>query len=72
MRDSERAAWERFKGLMEAKMSRGAVEHPDTFERPAGELLDELQAECLDMAGWGFCLWQRIERMRERMADAED
>ena len=43
----------------------GAVAYQDrSFGRDPDELLEELQAEALDLAGWGFVLWCRIEAMR--------
>lgn len=35
-----------------------------SFERPVAEFLDELQQECMDLSGWGFILWGKIEKMK--------
>ncbi|MEO7032738.1 MAG: hypothetical protein ABI548_02820 [Polyangiaceae bacterium] len=35
-----------------------------SFARPPVELVGELQQEALDLAGWGFVLWCRLEAMR--------
>jgi hypothetical protein len=32
--------------------------------------LGELQQEALDLAGWGFVLWTRLERIQARLATA--
>lgn len=55
-----------------ARLEMGAHDYGDrSFQRPPGELLAELQLEALDLAGWGFILWERIERMRERLAEGD-
>jgi hypothetical protein len=33
--------------------------------------LDELQEECVDLAGWGYLLWLKCERMREGLRCSE-
>lgn len=64
-----RYAWPAFERALQDKLDRGYREYGDgSFDRPPGELLDELAAEALDLAGWGFVLWARIERMRARAA----
>lgn len=35
-----------------------------SFSRPPAELLSELAQETLDLAGWGFVLWFRIQALR--------
>lgn len=42
----------------------------DSFSRDPAELVNELQQEALDLAGWGFVLWCRLERMRLGLARA--
>lgn len=34
---------------------------------PTARLLDEVQQELEDVAGWGALLWVRLERLRERV-----
>ena len=60
------AGWDSFLEQLEAKMEVGAEEHPDTFSRPPMELVGEIQQECLDLAGWGFCLWTRLQSMKAK------
>ncbi len=51
------------------KLDQGAKEYGErSFERPERELLEELQLECLDLAGWGYILWERIERVKNKTA----
>lgn len=57
---------------LDAKLDQGAREYGAvSFARPAPELLDELEAEALDIAGWGYILWTRIRRLRSMAGDAE-
>lgn len=48
-----------------ARLIAGRETYGDSsFERPVAELLDELQQECMDLSGWGFILWGKIEKMK--------
>ena len=50
---------------IEARLRRGAIEYGDaSFMRPPDELLDELIQEVMDISGWAFILWTRLERMK--------
>jgi hypothetical protein len=54
-----------FVGAVKARLDAGRVAYGDaSFSRGPAELVGELQAEALDLAGWGFVLWCRLERMR--------
>ncbi len=61
-------ALDAFDGFIRAVRSRleaGRAAYGDaSFARPPAELLGELQQEALDLAGWGFVLWCRIEAMK--------
>lgn len=48
------------------RLERGRVTYDDrSFDAAPAELLAELEQEAMDLAGWGFVLWERIRRMRE-------
>ena len=54
------------------KLEQGAKEHGDkSFDLTAPRLIEELQAEALDLAGWGWILWDRLERLRVAAEAAE-
>ena len=56
-----------FVARVRARLELGRVAYGDrSFDRPEDELLGELQQEALDLAGWGWVLWTRIERLRAR------
>ncbi len=42
-----------------------------SFSADPAELLAELQQEALDLAGWGFVLWSRLEAMRAALDQRE-
>lgn len=55
-----------------ARLEAGRLAYGDrSFHRPPAELIQELQLEALDLAGWGFILWERLERMRERVSEGD-
>lgn len=59
-----------FREILEARLARGVREYGDgSFSEPPDELLREMQEEVLDVAGWGFILWVRLQRLRERAGD---
>ena len=57
-----------FMMALDDRIEQGALAYGDkSFERPPVELLEELQLEALDLAGWGYVLWERIERMKAKL-----
>jgi len=62
-------ALDRFVTRLRARLNAGAREYGSTtFERPAAELIDEIQQELEDVCGWSFLLWVRLDRLREHVA----
>lgn len=62
----------RFITQLHAKLDQGAREHGDaSFDLSSPQLVKELQAEALDLAGWGWILWDRLERLRVACEVAE-
>ena len=54
-----------FVGAVFQRLEKGREAYGDTsFDKPIGELLGELEQECLDLAGWGFVLWSRLQRIK--------
>ena len=51
---------------LRAKVEEGAKEHGDkSYDLQASKVVVELQKECLDIAGWGYFLWRRLEKVRK-------
>ena len=57
--------WPRFAAAVRLRLDAGRSAYGDrSFSAAPSELLVELQQEALDLAGWGFVLWKRLERLR--------
>jgi len=64
--------WPAFARQVRARLRAGRATYGDrSFSREPDALLVELQQEALDLAGWGFVLFARIERAREALATVE-
>jgi hypothetical protein len=51
------------------RLDAGAQAYGDcSFSRSPDALLVELEQEALDLAGWGYILWSRIQRARAAAA----
>lgn len=61
-------AWRLFASCVAKRLEVGRHEYGDrSFSRAPAELVAELQDEALDLAGWGFILWARLQRMRDAL-----
>lgn len=61
-----------FTAALHGRVSRGRDTYGDSsFHRPFADVLEEIEEELLDVAGWGFVLWCRVRALRERLADVE-
>ena len=40
-----------------------------SFAKHPVELIDQVQQECLDIPGWSFILWHRLQQCRKTLAD---
>ena len=62
------AAFDRFVAHLRARLVAGAATYGEaSFQRPAADLVDEVQQELEDVCGWSLILWTRLERLRERL-----
>lgn len=58
-----------FCDAVQARLEKGAVTYGDqSFNVAPAVLLEELQQEALDLAGWGFILWRRLEAFKAEAA----
>ncbi|HEX9621809.1 MAG TPA: hypothetical protein VF989_16805 [Polyangiaceae bacterium] len=70
---TEPEGFEAFVRLLGDRLEQGAREYGDrSFAAEPAVLVAELQAEALDLAGWGFVLFRRLERMRAALATLHD
>lgn len=40
-----------------------------SFDKTDGRLLQEIQEEILDIAGWSYILWAKINRLKKRIEE---
>lgn len=63
---------DRFIARLHQKLELGARQYGSaSFDRPIGELITEIQDELVDIAGWGWIAWSRLEALREQVTAAE-
>ena len=61
-------AIDRFVARLRARLVAGAATYGNaSFQRPAAELVDEVQQELEDVCSWSLILWIRLERLRGRV-----
>lgn len=64
-----RDAWTVFSGAVLRRLGNGHRDYGDrSFHRHPIELLDEVQEELLDVNGWSFILWKRLQGVRRGLA----
>lgn len=55
--------WAAFEHTLRDRLDQGVRTYGDvSFKRGWSDLLEELAEEAIDLAGWGFILWCRIQR----------
>lgn len=59
---------DRFVARLRARLAAGAATYGNSsYTRPAVDLVDEVQQELEDVAGWSLLLWIRLARLRGRV-----
>jgi hypothetical protein len=62
-----------FVEAVRARLEAGRAAYGDrSFDRPTAELVGELQQEALDLAGWGFVLFERLRRLKAAAKRVDD
>lgn len=63
----QRPWWSRFFSKVRARLKAGASEYGETsHDRHTLDLIDEVQQELEDVAGWSAILWERLEKLRAK------
>ena len=70
--ESALAPWERdydrFMGGVRVRLRQGEQEYQDrSFSADPADLLSEIEQELLDVCGWSFLLWTRLQKVRAAM-----
>ena len=64
--------WPQFADEVASRLDAGAREYGQrSFSREPADLIDEVQQELRDVAGWSWVLANRLEAVRQAMAAAE-
>lgn len=64
---------ERYLRLLDERWDRGGVENGErSWSAPIGRLLDELEQEAADLAGWGLFVFAALDRLRRRASMLEN
>jgi len=62
-----------FEDLVRYRLLVGAQQYGDgSFLRPPSELLEEISEELMDVVGWSFILWCRVQAMQEKIKEQQD
>lgn len=70
MNEELRAAFGEFCSRVSARLHKGAETYGDaSLHLPAPKLLDEVQQELEDVAGWSILLWARLQRLKRQAED---
>ena len=68
----KKTEWRTFLRRVEDRMEQGAKDYGDkSVHRPCQDLIEELQQELLDVAGWAAIMHARLERLRAQADKAE-
>ncbi len=63
-----RDAWPAFTSVVRDRLEVGAHAYGDSsFDMPAGKLALEIEQEMLDVMGWGFILWCRMQTLKAKL-----
>lgn len=64
--------WPAFVAEVRQRLDAGRETYGDrSFDAHPAALLREVEAEALDLAGWGFVAWLRVRRLRAAIEAAE-
>jgi hypothetical protein len=57
--------WDEYFKILEKRLEAGAKEYGNkSFDKSVNSLIEEIQQEILDIAGWSYILWEKLERMK--------
>jgi len=62
--------FKKFERELEEKMLAGLEEHGES-KHEIISLVEELKDEALDIAGWGFLLWRKIDKLQKKVIKSE-
>jgi hypothetical protein len=64
--------WWDFTAAVRSRIEGAAPEYgDDSFYLPSGRLAREIELELLDIPGWSFILWKRVQALKRKLAALE-
>ena len=55
---------------LQQRLEVGAKEYGnDSFKKSQVKLMEEIQEEILDIAGWSYVLWQKLENLKKKVIE---
>jgi hypothetical protein len=67
-----RDEFEKFVALLEKKLDVGAQQYGDaSFSKHGVKIIDDVMEELMDVCGWSFVLYVKVNRLKERLANWE-
>ena len=64
------AGFDKFVAELKRRMSAGHAEYGDaSFEREAEDLIGEITEELMDVCGWSYILYLRLEAMKRALEE---
>ena len=71
-RDAICRLWPAYEALVRYRLLTGCTTYGDqSFKRPPSELLSEIAEELMDVTGWAFILWCRIQTIQQELMEKE-
>lgn len=65
--------WPMYQTMVRDRLLIGAEQYGDTsFGASPDKLLGEIQQELLDVTGWAFILWCRINELQQELMEKKD
>lgn len=65
--------WPEFADEMKTRLIEGHEEYGDkSFDLSPWELIENIKQETMDIVGWGFILWTRLQKLEEKVGKIKD
>ena len=69
--------WTKFLQEVDTKLEIGAKRYPDHLKpppdgKPILEIIKEWKEETVDIAGWGYVFWKRLDNLEREIRDLND
>ena len=71
--DAALEQFDKFTARVRERLVNGKRAYGDSsFERPLESLIEEIRQEALDVAGWGFIVFRRLDELDEKIQRAKN